>query len=149
MAVHRLGRAAARRIAVQAQLLAAPRPTDLLTTVHHLTFLQIDPTAAVAPSADLVAWSRHGACYAPSQLLRALEVERTMFEHRAFVRPMSDLPLHLARMHDWPGDDWDKARDWLKANDRFRRFVLDLLRDSGPLLSRDCLLYTSDAADEL
>ena len=60
-----------------------------------------------------------------------------MFEYRAFVRPMSDLPLYLARMRDWPGDDWGKARDWLVANDRFRRFVLDLLRDSGPLLSRD------------
>ena len=122
---------------MQAQLLAAPRPTDLLATVEQLTFLQIDPTAAVAPSADLVAWGRLGAGYAPAQLRRALEVERSMFEHRAFVRPMADLPLHLARMHDWPGDDWAKARDWLAVNDRFRRFVLDLLRDSGPLLSRD------------
>ena len=122
---------------MRAQLLAAPRPTDLLAAVHHLTFLQIDPTAAVAPSADLVAWSRLGARYAPADLRAALEVERTMFEYRAFVRPMSDLPLYLARMRDWPGDDWGKARDWLVANDRFRRFVLDLLRDSGALLSRD------------
>jgi hypothetical protein len=40
--------------------LGAPRPTELLTVVHQLTLLQIDPTAAVAPSADLVAWSRLG-----------------------------------------------------------------------------------------
>jgi uncharacterized protein YcaQ len=59
--VHRLTKAQARRIAVRAQLLDARRPTDLLTVVRQLTLLQIDPTAAIAPSADLVAWSRLGA----------------------------------------------------------------------------------------
>ena len=48
-AVHRLTKAQARRIAVRAQLLDAPRPTELLTVVQQLTLLQIDPTAAVAP----------------------------------------------------------------------------------------------------
>ena len=68
MAVHRLDRAEARRIAVRAQLLDAPHPTDLLTVVRQLTLLQIDPTAAIAPSADLVAWSRLGSAYQPAQL---------------------------------------------------------------------------------
>jgi len=58
--VHRLTKAQARRIAVRAQLLDAPRPTDLLDVVQRLTLLQIDPTAVIAPSADLVAWSRLG-----------------------------------------------------------------------------------------
>jgi uncharacterized protein YcaQ len=45
--------------------------------VDRLTLLQIDPTAAVAPNADLVAWRRLGAAYDPADLTRALEQDRT------------------------------------------------------------------------
>ncbi len=69
--MHRLTKAQARRIAVRAQLLDAPRPTDLLAVVQRLTLLQIDPTAAIAPSADLVAWSRLGSSYRPDHLKQA------------------------------------------------------------------------------
>jgi uncharacterized protein YcaQ len=58
---------------VRGQLLDAPRPTELLTVVQQLTMLQIDPTAAIAPSADLVAWSRLGSAYQPADLQQALE----------------------------------------------------------------------------
>ncbi|MDG4837797.1 crosslink repair DNA glycosylase YcaQ family protein [Micromonospora sp. WMMD967] len=135
MGVHQLDRAQARRIAVRAQLLADPRPTDLLTVVRHLTLLQIDPTAAVAPSADLVCWSRLGSSYQPAHLRQALERDRTLFEHQAMLRPMDDLGLYLAAMAAWPAHE--RAREWLRVNDSFRRDVLDLLGRSGPLLSRD------------
>src|SRR5215212_7285082 len=91
--VQRLTKAEARRIAVRAQLLDAPRPTDLLAVVERLTLLQIDPTAAIAPSADLVAWSRLGSAYRADDLKQALEQDRTLFEHNALVRPMADLGL--------------------------------------------------------
>jgi uncharacterized protein YcaQ len=133
--VHRLTKAQARRIAVRAQLLDAPRPTDLLTVVQQLTLLQIDPTAAVAPSADLVAWSRLGSTYEPAHLRQALEQDRTLFEHNALVRPMSDLGLYLAGAADWPS--YERTRTWIRDNDRFRRDILDLLGTSGPLTSRD------------
>ena len=48
--------------------------------MHGLTVLQVDPIAAIAPSADLVAWSRLGDAYRPEHLTRALEVDRTLVE---------------------------------------------------------------------
>lgn len=136
MSGHQLDRVAARRIAIRAQLLDAHRPTDLLAVANQLTLLQLDPTAAVAPSADLVAWTRLGAVYQPAHLKRALEDDRALFEHRAMMRPMADLGLYLAEMAAWQGDD-ARRRGWMQANESFRRYVLDLLRASGPLLSRD------------
>jgi hypothetical protein len=133
--VHLLTKAQARRIAVRAQLLDAPRPPALLAVVQRLTLLQIDPTAAIAPSADLVAWSRLGSAYEPDALKQALEQDRTLFELDAMVRPMGDLGLYLADAADWPS--YDKQRDWLRDNDRFRRDILKLLGSSGPLSSRD------------
>src|ERR1700754_128391 len=63
--MHDLPRPQARRIAVQAQLLDAHRPAELHAVVRQLTLLQIDPIAAIAPNADLVAWSRLGSSYSP------------------------------------------------------------------------------------
>ncbi len=133
--MHRLTKEQARRIAIRAQLLDAPRPTDLVSVVGRLTLLQIDPTAAIAPSADLVAWSRLGSTYEPAHLQKALEQDRTLFEHNALVRPMKDAGLHLARAADWPRSEGTRA--WLRENDRFRRDILDRLGSSGPITSRE------------
>ena len=133
--MHRLTKAEARRVAVRAQLLDAPRPTDLVEVVRRLTLLQVDPTAAVAPSADLVAWSRLGSKYQPDDLKRAVEEDRTLFELDALIRPVTDLGLHLAGVADRP--PYERSRAWLKDNDRFRRDILELLEKSGPLTSRD------------
>jgi uncharacterized protein YcaQ len=131
----RLTKEEARRVAVRAQLLDAARPTDLLAVVQRLTLLQIDPTAAVAPSADLVAWSRLGSSYRPDRLTQALEQERALFELNALVRPMADLGLYLAGAAERPS--YRQTRTWLRDNERFRRDVLELLGRSGALLSRD------------
>ena len=133
--MHRLTRDEARRIAVRAQVLDANRETDLVSLVERLAMLQIDPTAAIAPTADLVAWSRLGSSYRPSDLKRALEEDRTLFEFNAVIRPMRDLGLYLADAADWP--PYQKQRDWLRDNERFQRDILDLLASSGPLTSRD------------
>jgi len=135
LAVHRLTKKQAGRIAVRAQLLDSPRPKDLLEVVRRLTLVQVDPTAAIAPNADLVAWSRLGASYRPEHLTRALEDDRTLFEFNALIRPMSDLGLYLAGAGGRRGHK--RVRVWLRDNDRFRRNILKLLERSGPLSSRD------------
>jgi uncharacterized protein YcaQ len=152
--VRRLSREEARRIAIRAQQLDADRPRDLAGVVDRLTFLQLDPTAAIAPSADLVAWSRLGERYAPAQLPAGVERDRLLFEHRmqptvleprlAMVRPMADLGLFLGEMLAARSSGWTRGLEWMQANDGFRRRVLDQLRDSGPLISRD-IPDTSDA----
>ncbi|MEN2739153.1 crosslink repair DNA glycosylase YcaQ family protein [Microbacterium sp. X-17] len=141
-----LDRDEARRIAVRAQRLDADRPAGLVPLAESLTFLQLDPTAAIAPSADLIAYTRLGAAYRPETLVAALETDRLLYEVKAMddpvtppfamVRPVSDLGLHLDRMSRWP-ERLSGAHAWLEANDSFRRDVLARLRDSGPTLSKD------------
>jgi uncharacterized protein YcaQ len=139
--VHQLSRSEARRMAVRAQLLDNPRPTDLADLVRHLTLLQIDPIATIAPSADLVAWSRLGPSYSPAELKAALG-DRRFLELRAMVRPSEDLALYRAEMAEWPGRgklrNWQEyQRDWVKANDSCRLDILDRISFSGPLTSRE------------
>jgi uncharacterized protein YcaQ len=139
--VHRLSRQDARRAAVRAQLLTGTRPADLLSVVRRLTFLQLDPVSAVAPSADLVAWSRLGPSYHPDDLKAAI-AGRSVIELRAFLRPAEDFALYRAEMAAWPGSgelrDWQVfIRDWVAANDACRRDILARLAGVGPLPSRE------------
>jgi uncharacterized protein len=138
---HRLSRQDARRIAVRAQLLDRDRPTDLLQMVRRLTLVQNDQTAAVAPSADLVAWCRLGPTYSPDDLKRALDEQR-LLELHMLIRPADDIALYRAEMAAWPGPgelrEWQEGiRDWFDANGACRKDILDLLRTDGPLPSRD------------
>jgi hypothetical protein len=139
--VHQLSRPDARRVAVRAQMLTSQRPPDLLTAVRRLTMLQLDPVSAVAPSADLVAWSRLGAAYQPDDLKAAI-ARQSVIELRAFLRPAEDFALYRADMAAWPGGgelrDWQVLiRDWVAANDRCRRDILARLAADGPLQSRE------------
>jgi uncharacterized protein len=144
--VHRLSKQDARRVAVRAQYLTSERPADLLTAVRRLTILQLDPVSAIAPSADMVAWSRLGGAYHPGDLTAALNA-RELIELRALLRPAADFALYraeMAAMAAWPDCDasalkgWQIAnREWVQANDSCRRDILARLTDGGPLPSRD------------
>ena len=141
MCVHELSRADARRIAVRAQLLGHDRPADLIGMVRHLTLLQADQTAAVAPSADLVAWSRLGVEYSRADLAAALR-DRALIELRGMIRPAEDIALYTAEMAAWPGGGeltgWRKsAVGWIEANDKCRLDILDRLGSDGPMRLRD------------
>jgi uncharacterized protein len=140
--IHELTRQEARRIAVRAQLLDGARPDDLLEVVGQLTLLQVDLTAAVAPSADLVLWSRLGsAAYAPEDLETELGDQR-LVEVFGLIRPREDLALYRADMAAWPGPeplrDWQEyQRDWVESNKGCRLDILDRLRSDGPLPARE------------
>jgi uncharacterized protein YcaQ len=135
MVAHRLDKDEARRIAIHAQLLDLPRPTDLVEVVDRLTILQIDPTAAIAPSADLVLWSRLGSTYDPADLVEAIEHDRTLVETVAYIRSPHDLPAVIAEVRDAETHPFMSA--WLETNEPFRRDILALLEEQGPLLTRD------------
>lgn len=140
-ALHHLSRTEARRIAVRAQLLAAERPTELVETVRQLWLLQQDPISAVAPSADLVLWSRLGSAYSPQQLRDAVD-EQELLELDGVLRAPEDLALFRAEMAEWPGAgellDWqERLRGWVLANNDCRREILSLLRTDGPLPARE------------
>jgi uncharacterized protein len=106
--------------------------------VRHLTLLQIDPTAAIAPNADLVAWSRFGSSYSPAELANALK-DRTLVELLAMIRPSQDMALYRAEMAEWREESrgWQASLDWVRANDACRRDILRRLTATGPLTSRD------------
>ena len=116
---------------MRAQLLTADRPGGIVEAVDGLALVNIDPTAAVAPSADHILWSRIGWPYQAADLAHAVEDDRAIFEWAGFYRPMADLSLYLPMMRAWPA--WSAHREWLAANDRFRRDVLAQLRAEGPL----------------
>ena len=135
--VHELSRADARRIAVRAQVLTKERPTDLFETVRRLTLIQLEPTNAIAPSADLVLWSRLGSAYDPQDLQDALE-EQKLIDYESTVRPAEDMALFTAEMAEWPGTgklrDWEEGqREWVKINNACRQDILERLRADGPL----------------
>ena len=136
-----LTRTQARRLAVRAQLLCRPRPTDLMDVARALGVLQDDRTAAVAPSADLVAWSRIGSALGRDELAGAL-AEQRLVDLRGMIRPLEDVALFRAEMAQWADGSsltgWRAAqRRWLAANDACRRDILDRLRRDGPLPARE------------
>jgi uncharacterized protein YcaQ len=129
--------AQARRIAVRAQLLDGSA-TSVLDTVRRLGFLQIDPISSIAPPQQLVLWSRLGT-YDTAELDRLLWQERKLFEWGAFIRPIEDLPLIMARMKRRRGTQMYEVRgaEFLRTNARFKRHLLKELEARGPLLSRE------------
>ena len=138
LVVHQLSRADARRICVQAQLLAEPRPQDVLDVVRHLTVLQTEPTAPLgAPSADLVLWSRLGSAYDRAELADLVAAQQ-LIDHQGFLRPSEDIALFRAEMTLWPGREplreWQRdTAGWVEANNGCRLEILDQLRREGPL----------------
>ena len=129
----------ARRLAVSAQLLSAPRPRSILEVVEALGSVQMDPTRTVARTEHLVFWSRLGRRFRVAELERFLWQDRSLFEYRAFILPTSEYPVHRETMRRYPSTSAGRheyIRRYLSENQTFRRYVLGRLRREGPLATR-------------
>ena len=134
----------ARRLAVAAQRLEAPRPApskaDILDTIRHITCLQLDPINVVARTQLLVLFSRLGR-YDPADLETLLWDDKRLFEywaHAASILPVEDFPIVRPQMtHHKPGNGvWSRrVREWLEANAGFRQAILDEMAARGPLFA--------------
>ena len=129
----------ARRLAVRSQHLAgarAPGIDGMRHVLRGLRVLQLDPVNVVARNQLFVLWSRLGG-FDRADLDTLLWQRRWLFEfwaHAASIVLTEDYPIHRLMMRDYEVTVESAAkRAWLAANDDFRRYVLDLLRDSGPL----------------
>jgi uncharacterized protein len=131
----------ARRLSVQGQRLSGPRPGSIDETVHDLWMVQMDPTRVVARTEHLVLFSRLGRRFRIGELERMLWDEKSLFEYRAHILPISDLSVHLEEMRRFPRVDGDGRQRyvdrWLRDNASFRRYLMRELRLRGPLRTRD------------
>jgi uncharacterized protein len=129
--------AEARRIAVRAQVLDGSAK-DVLSTVRHLGRLQIDPISTVAPPQYLVLWSRLGP-FDRAELDRLLWEQKKLFEWKAFIYPIDDLPLIRALTRaPWGQAKWHQwQKNFMKEQAGLRRYILRELERDGPLPSRE------------
>lgn len=109
------------------------------SVVAHLCGLQADPTTVVAPSAELVLWSRLGSAFDTGELDDA-EASGRLLDLRGHLHPAADVALYRAEMAAWPftgpRKDWQEEHlRWARANDGTRRDILERLRGDGPLPS--------------
>jgi uncharacterized protein YcaQ len=145
----------ARRLAITRQGLAGRVNTStadgIFETVKELGFLQLDPTNVVAPSHQLVVFSRVGP-YPRKHLETLLWDERRLFEswaHAASIVVTEHYPIYRWIMQRiatgrgfWHGFTASGERQsqrvlaWMKANDSLRRSILRQIKERGPLPSR-------------
>ncbi len=135
----------ARRLAVTRQRLAGPKSKPnaqgILDVIRDLGCLQLDPTNVVAPSHQLVVFSRVGT-YQRKHLDTLLWEEHRLFEawaHAASIVLTEHYPIHRWIMRRYAAGKWSwtpRALAWVRTNDPLRRNILRQLRKHGPLASR-------------
>jgi uncharacterized protein len=125
------------------QRLSRPRPASIREVVRDLTQVQMDPTSVVARTEHLVLFSRLGRRFDLAELERLLWRDRALFEYWVHIVPIEDLPIHRRTMRRYPDGprghlkSRQRVREFLAANEGFRRYVLRELRRRGPLRARE------------
>ncbi|WP_329532277.1 winged helix DNA-binding domain-containing protein [Streptomyces sp. NBC_01450] len=129
----------ARRLALSRQWLGGMRPSSdgegLRAVLRSLRYLQLDPISVVAPSHELVVWSRLGAG-AGSHLGELWWGERWLFEywaHAAALVLTEDYPIHRVSMDGYPPKNLSLTKVWMEANEGLREHILARLAEGTPL----------------
>jgi uncharacterized protein len=136
-----LSLARARRLAIRSQHLAGPAPAagpdGMRQVLRALRVLQLDPVNVVARNHLLVLWSRLGGFDVAG--MEALRWRDRWLEeywaHAASLVLAEDFPVHAMMMREYPGGPAGEPAKaaWLAANDEFRRYIVTMLGESGPL----------------
>ena len=138
---------ALRKLAVERQQLGALKreridEERILALFRDLGCVQIDPISVVAPTQELVLWSRLGN-FDRKLFDKVLWEDRSLFTywaHAASFVMTEDYPIHALGMKSWRSQDavWAKrVREWMDANKSLRKSILAQIRSKGPLKARD------------
>lgn len=133
--------AQARRIAIEAQgLAAARRETDVLSVARRIRCVQYDPINAVARTQLLVLFSRLGA-FDPSELDRLLFEDKSLFHywaHAASFVLAEDFGVHTHLMKNWPGEGkWaTEVQVWMDEHKSVQQYILRELK-KGPMRGKE------------
>lgn len=137
--MRRIPKAEARSIVLEAQGLTAKNPfgkgvTGTMNAIRHLGYIQLDTLAVVARAHHHTLWNRNNT-YSEIHLGSLLR-ERKVFEywsHAASYLPMEDFRFSLPRkaLHR------SGHAHWFSRNKKLMAYVLDRIREEGPLQSKD------------
>jgi uncharacterized protein YcaQ len=137
----------ARRLAIAAQGLAAPRrvPTreDVRTLVERLGVVQIDSVNVLVRSHYLPAWSRLGAYDRAHLDALSQRAPRSVFEywgHEASLLPITLHPLLRWRMELAAKQAWGHIRRMARYRKPFVQKVLAIVAERGPIAAGDIAL---------
>ncbi len=151
MATPTLTLADARRLAIDKQRLAGPRPEPTagaaLDVVRAIRCLQLDPIQVVARSPQLVLFSRLGA-YDAELLNELLFEQRSLFEYWAHVASIvltEDYPLFYWAMQRRRASWRAGTQRWLADNAPLRAHIRERLQAEGPLSAGD---FDHDSDDD-
>ena len=129
----------ARRLVLQSQGLLqnnfGKNKKGVLSAIEHLGYVQIDTLAVVERAHHHTLWSRLPD-YSPGLLEELQAKEHKIFEywsHAASYLPMSDYRFTLPRKAIIAAGE----SHWFKRDDKMMRYVLDRIKQEGPLLSKD------------
>jgi len=135
----RITKEQARSIILHAQGLSKPQAfgrgaAGALNTIRHLGYVQLDTLAVVARAHHHTLWTRNNS-YSEKHLDQLL-VKGKVFEywsHAASYLPMEDFRFSLPRKaHHLAGH-----AHWFRQNKKLMKYVLDRIREEGPLQSKD------------